>query len=218
MVLNLAFLTLPKKTMMKYFLSIAALLVVLASCQSKLSPDALPILGPPSLGLNGDTVHTIPKFSFIDQDSQVVNNETFDGKAYVTDFFFIACPTICPKTSRQMMRIYDHFKDEPRLALLGHTLAPKYDTVAALKNYAHNLGVSTDKYHFVTGNQQDIYKIAPEYMNVALEDTDAPGGINHSGYLVLVDKNRHIRSFCNGTDPDDVDRFIKDIEKLMHEE
>lgn len=202
---------------MKYLFFLAALIVVLASCQSNQSPDALPILGPPSLSLNGDSVHVIPDFSFIDQDSQVVTNETFAGKAYVADFFFIACPTICPKTAKQMLRIYEHFKDEPRLELLGHTLAPKYDTVAALNRYAKGLGVTTNKWHFVTGDQQAIYKIAPEYMSIALEDTDAPGGINHSGYLILVDKNRHIRSFCNGTDPEDVDRFILDIEKLMNE-
>ncbi|MCF8244520.1 MAG: SCO family protein [Saprospiraceae bacterium] len=204
---------------MKYLFVLFASFSIFIGCQSSLSPDVLPVLGPPEIGPNGDSIpHRIPDFSFIDQDSQVVNNETFEGKAYVTDFFFIACPTICPKTAKQMLRINDRFKDEPNLLLLGHTLAPKYDTVAALNRYAKNLGVSSDKYHFVTGNQAAIYKMAPEYMNVALEDSDAPGGINHSGYLILVDKKRHIRSFCNGTDPEDVDRFMNDIEKLLHEE
>ena len=203
---------------MKYCFFLFVGLSVFCGCQSSLSHDVLPVLGTPEIGPNGDSIaHAIPDFSFIDQDSQVVNNQTFAGRAYVADFFFIACPTICPKTAKQMLRIHDHFKDEPRLELLGHTLAPKYDTVAALNRYARNLGVSADKWHFVTGDQAIIYKMAPEYMNVALEDSDAPGGINHSGYLILVDKNRHIRSFCNGTDPADVDRFIIDIEKLLHE-
>ncbi len=203
---------------MNKFLLILAFGAVLWSCQSNMRPDKLPILGVPASDANGDSIpHRIPDFSLIDQDSNVVNNETFAGKAYVADFFFIACPTICPKTSREMLRIYEHFKDEPRLLLLGHTLAPKYDTVAALNRYAKNLGVTSDKYHYVTGDQQTIYKLAPEYMNVALDDADAPGGINHSGYLVLVDKDRHIRSFCNGTDPVDVDRFILDIETLLNE-
>ena len=203
---------------MKYLFFLIALAALIFGCQTSLTPDVLPILGPPEIGPNGDSIpHFIPYFSFIDQDSQAVNNATFTGKAYVSDFFFIACPTICPKTAKQMLRIHDHFKNEPRLELLGHTLAPKYDTVAALNRYAKNLGVSAEKWHFVTGDQATIYKMAPEYMNVALEDTDAPGGINHSGYLILVDKNRHIRSFCNGTDTADVDRFIIDIEKLLDE-
>ncbi|MBI1224196.1 MAG: SCO family protein [Bacteroidetes bacterium] len=203
---------------MRYLFLFFASLTIIMGCQSSLSPDVLPMLGTPETGPNGDSIpHTIPDFSFIDQDSNVVNNETFAGKAYVADFFFIACPTICPKTSKQMLRIHDRFKEEPRLELLGHTLAPKYDSVAALNRYAHNLGVSSDKWHFVTGDQAAIYKMAPEYMNIALNDEDAPGGINHSGYLILVDKNRHIRSFCNGTDPDDVDRFMDDIQKLLNE-
>ncbi len=203
---------------MKYCLFLIASFTLLLGCQTSLSPEVLPILGPAEIGPNGDSIpHTIPDFSFINQDSQVVTNETFAGKAYVTDFFFIACPTICPITAKQMLKIHDHFKDEPKLELLAHTLAPKYDTVAALNRYAKNLGVASKKWHFVTGDQAAIYKMAPEYMNIALEDSDAPGGINHSGYLILVDKNRHIRSFCNGTDPKDVDRFITDIEKLLNE-
>ncbi len=204
---------------MKNLLLWLVVFTLLSGCQSNLSPDVLPILGVPDLGPNGDSVaHTIPDFRLIDQDSNVITNETFAGKAYVADFFFIACPTICPITTKQMLRIHDHFKDEPRLELMGHTLAPKYDTVAALNRYAKNLGVSANKWHFVTGDQATIYDLAPEYMNVALTDEDAPGGINHSGYLILVDKNRHIRSFCNGTDPEEVTRFIKDIEKLLNEQ
>ncbi len=204
--------------MMKYLFVLLTALAIFQGCQNAVSSDELPMLGTPEVGPNGEEVpHTIPDFSFMDQDSQVVNNETFAGKAYVADFFFIACPTICPKTSKQMLRIHDKFKDEPRLELLGHTLAPKYDTVGALNRYAYNLGVSADKWHFVTGEQAAIYKMAPEYMSIALNDDEAPGGINHSGYLILVDKNRHIRSFCNGTEPEDVDRFMKDIEKLLNE-
>lgn len=198
-----------------FFCTVAA---VLAACQTSFEPQTLPILGNRDVSENGDTVyHTIPDFSFVDQDSQIVNNATFAGKAYVADFFFIACPTICPKTSKQMLRIHDRFKDKPDLLLMAHTVAPKYDTVAALNNYARNLGVKSDKWHFVTGKQAEIYGIADDYFSVAMEDASAPGGFDHSGRLILVDKNRHIRSFCDGTDPEDVDRFILDIEKLLNE-
>ncbi len=191
---------------------------MLTGCQPNLGPDKLPILGNREAGPSGDTIyHTIPDFSFVNQDSKVVNNATFAGKAYVADFFFIACPTICPKTAKQMLRIHDEFKDNPNLLLMAHTVAPKYDTVAALYRYATNLGVTSEKWHFVTGEQEAIYGIADDYFSVAMEDPEAPGGFDHSGRLILVDKNRHIRSFCDGTDPADVDRFMKDIEKLLNE-
>lgn len=178
---------------------------------------SLPILGEREV-VDGDTVyHTIPDFSFIDQDSQEVTNETFAGKVYVADFFFISCPTICPKTTKQMLRIYEHFKDDDRVVLLAHTVDPKHDTVERLKNYAHNLEVKSAKWHLVRGEQDEIYDIADDYFSIAMEDPEAPGGYDHSGRFILVDENRHIRSFCNGTEPDDVDRFIQDIENLLNE-
>ncbi len=168
---------------------------------------------------NGDTIYpVIADFRFIDQDSQWVTNETFAGKLYAVDFFFIHCPTICPKTVKQMKRVHDHFLNDDRVLLLNYSIDTRNDTVPALKRYAEKLGVSSDKWHFVTGDKDAIYEIADDYFSVAKEDPEAPGGFDHSGRLILVDGKGHVRSFCDGTDPQDVDRFIKDIEKLLREE
>lgn len=200
---------------MKPILLLLSAIVFFASCQSY--ERKLPILGNKDIQ-NGDTLyHTIPAFSFLDQDSQVVTNKTFEGKAYVADFFFIACPTICPKTAKQMLRIHDQFKTDDRLLLCAFSVAGKQDTVPALKRYARNLGVESSKWHFLTGPQDDVYEIADDYFSIAMEDPSAPGGYDHSGRLILIDKKQHIRSFCDGTDPEDVDRFMEDIQILLNE-
>jgi len=189
----------------------------LVGCNLKRTPEALPILGNSEI-VNGDTIyHQVRDFSFINQDSQEVNNATFEGKAYVVDFFFISCPTICPMVNKQMLRVYDRFKDDDRLLLLAHSIDTKHDTIPRLKQFAQNLGVSNDKWIFVTGIKDSIYSIANDYFSIAIEDPEAPGGFDHSGRLILVDKNRHVRSFCDGTDPESVDRFMKDIEVLLKE-
>jgi protein SCO1 len=163
-----------------------------------------------------DTVyHRIPDFAFINQDSQVVTSLTVQDKVYVTDFFFTTCPTICPKMKSEMLRVYEAFKDEPRLMLLSHTIDPKHDTVAVLRDYADRLEVSSNKWHFVTGERDSIYSIAMQYMVTALEDEDEPGGFVHSGAFVLVDQNRHVRGIYDGTDPAQVDRLIRDIPALL---
>ncbi|GAB4249642.1 MAG: SCO family protein [Saprospiraceae bacterium] len=203
---------------MRIFAGMLFLLVLLATACQPPEPDSLPILGERDF-VDGDTIyHTIPDFAFINQDSELVTNETFAGKVYVADFFFIHCPTICPKTAREMKKIQDHFIDDDRVMLLAHTVDPVRDTVGALKRYANNLHAKPGKWHFVTGDKDAIYKIADDYFSIAMEDPDAPGGFDHSGRLILVDSNRHIRSFCNGTDPKDVDRFIEDIERLLKAE
>jgi len=191
--------------------------ILLGSCQSQNKEGELPILGRSEV-LDGETVyHSIPDFSFVNQDSQEVTNADFAGKAYVVDFFFISCPTICPKMTKQMLRVHDEFKADERLQFLSHSIDTKYDTIPRLKRYAENLGVAAPKWNFVTGEKDEIYEIADDYFSIALEDPSAPGGYDHSGRLILIDKDRHIRAFCDGTDPVSVDQFMKDIELLLAE-
>ena len=191
--------------------------ILLVSCQSE-RKGALPILGNRDISASGDTIYpTVRDFSFINQDSQLVTNATFAGKAYVVDFFFIHCPTICPKVKAQAKRVYDRFANETNLLLLSHSIDTKNDTVAALKQYAQKIGIDSKRWHLVTGEHDAIYAIADDYFSVAQENPDAPGGFDHSGRLILVDKNRHVRAFCDGTDPESVDKFMKDIERLLEE-
>ncbi|MBK6949126.1 MAG: SCO family protein [Haliscomenobacter sp.] len=156
--------------MLKYSLSLFGAALLLVGCNLKRTPEALPILGNSEI-VNGDTTyHQVRDFSFINQDSQEVNNATFEGKAYVVDFFFISCPTICPMVNKQMLRVYDRFKDDDRLLLLAHTIDTKHDTIPRLKQFAQNLGVSNDKWIFVTGVKDSIYSIANDYFSIAIEE------------------------------------------------
>ncbi len=188
------------------------------ACFQTATDRPLPILGERDISPAGDTIYpTIPDFQFIDQDGQIVNNATFAGKAYVVDFFFIHCPTICPKVKANGLRVYNKFKDNDGVLMLSHSIDVRNDTVAALKHHAEKLGISSKKWHLVTGDHDAIYGIADNYFSVATEDPSAPGGFDHSGRMILVDKNRHVRSFCDGTNAESVDKFMLDIERLLKE-
>lgn len=202
---------------MKLLLGSVLCFILLWSCQSG-QDNSLPILGIPDITESGDTIHhTIPEFHFIDQNRDTVTKETFDGKIYVSDFFFTSCPSICPIMTREMKRIYTHFEEEDRLMFISHSVDTRHDSVPVLKAYADRLDIDHDKWRFVTGDKSEIYSIANDYFNVAYEDADAPGGYDHSGKFILVDTAGHIRSFCDGTDPESVDEFILDIENLLRE-
>jgi len=177
----------------------------------------LPILGEIEIR-DGDTVyHEIPRFRFINQDSQWITNETFEDKVYVADFFFTSCPSICPKVKKQMLRMYDRYEGDDRVVFLSHSIDTKRDSVPRLKLYATNLDVTTDKWHFVTGDKDQIFTIANDYFVAAMEDSGAPGGYDHSGRVILVDPEKHVRAFCDGTDPESVDLFMQDVDKLLVE-
>ncbi|MEO9475010.1 MAG: SCO family protein [Cyclobacteriaceae bacterium] len=199
-------------------------IALIMSCSPVKNQFELPVLGRSEIvekEVDGKTVydtipHTIANFEFVDQDSTFITNATFDGQVYVADFFFTSCPTICPVMKKQMLRIYEEFENEPEVSILSHTIDPTHDTVALLHNFAKNLGVKSDKWHFVTGDKDKIYEIGEtSYMVVANEDEDAPGGYIHSGAFLLIDKQRRIRGVYDGTVPEQVDLLISDIKKLI---
>lgn len=203
--------------MIKNLTSIIVVFVLIA-CDQQTTNEKLPILGNKIFEENDTIYHTIQDFQLIDQDSSIVTNETYSDKVYVADFFFTSCPTICPKMKAQMLRVYEKFEANDQVGILSHTIDPTYDTVALLKDYSERLGVSSDKWKFVTGDQDYIYDLAEKsYMSIADEDADAPGGYIHSGAFLLVDKERHIRGVYDGTVQEQVDVMMNDIEKLLKE-
>ncbi len=206
--------------------SVLLIIVLAIGCEEKRANEKLPFLGRREVSpvkendvIRYDTIyHSIADFSFVDQDSNIVNNDTFKDKIYVADFFFTTCPTICPIMKAQMLRVYESFKDDPRLMLLSHTIDPDYDTVALLHDFAERLGVTSDKWHFVTGPKEDIYDIGQNsYMVTSMEDENEPGGYIHSGAFILVDWDRHIRGLYDGTDEKEVNRLMNDIHRLLKE-
>lgn len=190
--------------------------MALFSCEN--TSRKLPILGERDF-INGDSVyHTIPDFQFINQDGVEVSNKTFEGKIYVSDFFFTTCPTICPVMKKQMLRIYEKYKENPQVGILSHSIDPRHDSVQVLREYATRLGVSGNMWQFVTGEKDKIYKIGEKsYYVTAGEDSTAAGGIIHSGAFILVDKKRRVRGLYDGTKEEDVTKLLKDMDVLLNE-
>lgn len=163
-------------------------------------------------------LHRVESFNLIDQDGNEVTENSFNNKIYVTDFFFVTCPTICPKMATQMSRVYEEFEDNDDVLFLSHTVMPEKDSVPVLKNYASDLGVKSNKWKFVTGDKKQIYNLARKTYFAAV--TEGDGGINdfiHTENFVLVDKENRLRGFYDGTSEKDVNRLIEDIYTLLSE-
>ena len=178
----------------------------------------LPFLGEPIINGNDTIPPTIKSFSFIDQDSNIITNSTFSDKIYVADFIFLSCPSICPKMNTEMLRVYNEFKNNDTVLFLSHTIDPENDGVRQLKNFAKSIDVTSKKWHFVTGNEENIYDLAEHsYFSNAYKDSLADGGFTHTGGLLLIDKNRHIRGVYDGINDLETNRLINDIWILLKE-
>lgn len=191
--------------------------ILFIACEEQKAPDKLPYIGQSQI-VDGDTLHhRIPPFSFRNQDSIRVDNESLSETIYIADFFYTYCLSICPIVQNQMLRIYDKFEEEDNLKLVSFALDPKRDDVKRLKNYAHNLGVQDDKWLFLTGDKDETWELAEAFFVSVVEDENDVGEIFHSGKILLIDKQGHVRAFAEGTDEAHVTAFLKDIEVLLQE-
>lgn len=137
----------------------------------------------------------VPEFAFTNQDSLLITHHDFKGKVTVVDFFFVSCPTICPKMTANLVYLQNQFKDNYDFAIASFTINPKYDTSKRLKKYAEGYQVSHPNWHFMTGEREAIYNLAHTGFNLfAGENSNVAGGFEHSGYFALIDKNGFLRS------------------------
>ncbi|MHA7864849.1 SCO family protein [Flagellimonas marinaquae] len=159
--------------------------------------------------------HKIADFSLVNQNGDTITQDNYKGKIYVADFFFTTCPTICPIMTKNMAEVQEVIKDDPNVMLLSHSVTPDIDSVAQLKRYAREKGVIDSKWNLVTGDKKQIYQLARKsYLAVKNDGDGGPFDMIHTENFILVDKEKRIRGFYDGTDREEVDKLLKDLEIL----
>ncbi len=170
----------------------------------------------PRWKMEADTFHQIRSFNLTDQKGESFTEKAIAGKISVVDFFFTACPGICPKLAVSMAGLQKEFLDDDNIVLLSHSVMPDKDTPAVLQKYAAEKGVNFDKWKLLTGERDEIYDLGRKYYFVeedeGLErDNDV---FLHTENFVLIDSDRRIRGIYNGLDPSSMESLVADIKVL----
>lgn len=162
--------------------------------------------------------HTIAPFKLINQNGDTITEATYKDKIYVADFFFTTCLTICPKMTDNMVIIQKEILDDPDVMLLSHSVTPEIDSVPRLKEYALEKGVVDSKWNMVTGDKKQIYELARKsYLAVKTIGDGGPFDMIHTENFVLVDKEKKIRGYYDGTKQEDIQKLLHDIAVLKEE-
>tara|TARA_B100001939_G_C16795230_1_gene553141 strand:+ start:50 stop:733 length:684 start_codon:yes stop_codon:yes gene_type:complete len=185
-----------------------------------------------NLEIVGGESHKIDDFTLVNQNNQIVNNDSLRGNIYVANFFFTNCPNICPVMTKNMSYLQSNLKVYPNIKFVSYTVDPVNDTPERFLEYIEemrkkNVNIDLKNWDFLTGEKDDIYKLAMSYFANAKEDSIAPGGFLHSEYFILIDKEGKIRSgkdkFDNtigaydGTNEIHMKNLIDDVKVLMAE-
>ena len=113
--------------------------------------------------------------------------------------------------------VYEKYKSNKQVVILSYSIDPVRDSVPRLKAYEKKIGFESSTWHLLTGNKDSIYHLADKYLVSAAEDPDAPGGHIHDGNFILVDKQRRIRGYYDGTDEVKVQKLMDDLDILLKE-
>lgn len=167
--------------------------------------------------------HTIGSFEFKNQENKTITDKDVDGKVYVAEYFFTTCGTICPVMNKQMQRVQEAYKDEKEFKILSFTVNPETDDVAAMKHYADEHGAKAKQWWFLTGSKEKLYELARKSFFIlkpaeAKNLGDVGSDFIHTNNFVLVDQQKRIRGYYDGTSEKEVDELIHDIDQLLHEE
>lgn len=160
--------------------------------------------------------HYIPNFSLVNQNHSSITDKDLEGNITVVDFFFTSCPDICPIMTSELSRVAIAFNKENNLKIMSFSVDPTHDTPQVLKSYAENYGADDSQWQFVTGDKKSIYALARCGFILPVQDGDGgKGDFIHSEKLILVDQDKRIRGYYDGTDREDVDRLITEVGILL---
>ena len=212
------------------FLAITLTAVLIAYFSTKDKKKPLPVINP--IDVNSEMVdedllrkgygHTIGDFSFINQNGKTITQNDIQDKIVVVEYFFTTCMTICPKMNIQMQRVNEHFRGNYDFKILSFTVNPEVDTVEQMKRYADAHNANPNQWHFLTGEKERLYHLARTSFFVlkpaeAQNLGDAGNDFIHTNNFVLIDKQKRIRGYYDGTSIKETDQMILDIEELMVE-
>jgi len=162
--------------------------------------------------------HKIANFSLTNQNGNRISQRDYQGKIYVADFFFTTCPSICPIMTNNMVYIQSKIMDDPQVKLLSFSVTPEIDSVPQLKKYALEKGVNDKKWNLLTGEKKEIYTLARKSYFVVKEDGDGgPHDMIHTENFVLVDPEKRIRGYYDGTDKAAMENLLADLKTLKEE-
>lgn len=160
--------------------------------------------------------HKISDFELINQNGKKITQEFYSNKIYVADFFFTTCQDICPVMTKNMYKLQEELKNDNDILFLSHTVIPEVDTVQQLKKFSIENKVNDSKWNLVTGDKKQIYDLARKSY-LAVEDTEyGEFDMIHTENFMLIDKERQIRGFYDGTNDLEIEKLLKDIEILKH--
>jgi len=150
------------------------------------------------------------KFELTDQSGRPFTAESMRGKVWVVSFFFTSCPGPCFRQNQALAELQKQLPD-PEIQFVSITCDPATDTPERLKTYAERLDADPERWLFLTGDLENIKKLAREQFLQAIDQG------THSERALVIGRDGKILDFFETLNADDMQRmqrFMVDLKTL----
>lgn len=160
----------------------------------------------------------LPAFTLTSEQGKPFGTAELRGKAYIADFVFTTCPSVCPRLTKRMAEIQRRTEDlGDALHLVTFSVDPETDTPERLSAYARKYEANTARWTFLTGPLGEMETVVVKGFKIALGKTETSPGIFeifHGERIVLVDGEGKIRGFYEANDQG-IDAIIRDARLVI---
>lgn len=153
--------------------SLVALALFVAFTSTKSRPGAEQN-GNLSTPLRQANIARVPPFTLTERSGKEIALADLRGLVWIADFIWTRCPDACPLMSGVMARLQSEFAGEPEFRLVSISVDPQYDTPAVLTRYAARYGADLDRWLFLTGDKETVYRLVRDGFKLAVRDPDDP--------------------------------------------
>jgi protein SCO1/2 len=174
----------------------------------------------PSAGAGRFTPAKVTPFHALDQSGRAVTERSLSGRISLVNFFFAACPGVCPT----MMRSLRGFEEKlgpagEGLRTFSFSVQPEADSPKRLRGYARDHGIDLKRWSLVTGDRAEIYRLGKEVFkaDASVGAQKSETSFLHSTNVYLVDKELRIRGIYDTSDRAALGHLGEDLARLQRE-
>lgn len=164
----------------------------------------------------------VQDFRLTERSGQTVSLSDLKGKIWIADFIFTRCAGICPMMSSKMKRVQEKLDQYSELRLVSFSVDPEHDTPEVLSEYAKHFGADPQKWLFLTGDKEQLFKLSSQHFHLGVSDIpaaerEAPEqSVNHSSKFALVDGEGKIRGYYASEEEPFLEQLARDVNRLSY--
>jgi len=157
----------------------------------------------------GEHAYRLGSFRLTERSGRVVTDADLADRVWVAAFIFTRCPASCPRISSVLKGLQGQFAGKG-VQLVSLSVDPEHDTPAVLADYAQRYQADPDRWWFLTGPKDDVYRLILEQFHLGVAEAgeadrkEGAEAVSHSAKLALVGPGNSVVGYYNSDEPADI--------------